>query len=175
MGHGLERPLVTCRLPWRKQGYHAGVRTALVVLLSLLVGGLLAVVVDRRVMRPRREADALVAAARPYASSSHESAWLTAESFLAQAELRHRDRDDVRELRAQIAAGRAVQRARDEVIVGSALESCLAALDKAGLTADVARIRAATTLAKRDQHVECMKTQLQHLAQLMPTASASAK
>jgi hypothetical protein len=150
------------------------VRTALLVFLSLLVGGLLAVIVDRRVMRPRREADALVSAARPYASASHESAWLTAESLLAQAELRHRDRDDIRELRARIAAGRAGEKQKDEVITAGALESCLGAIDKAGLAADVARIRAATTLSKRDQLVECMKVQLQHLGEIAAHAPPSA-
>ena len=148
-------------------------RTALLVFLSLLVGGLLAVIVDRRVMRPRREADALVASARPYASSSHEGAWITAESLLAQAELRQHDRDDIRDLRALIAAGRAAQKQKDEVIIAGALESCLAALAKAGLAADVAKIRAATTLSKRDQHVECMKLQLQHLNEIVAPAPST--
>jgi hypothetical protein len=155
------------------------VRHALLILSAVLTAIFIATVIDRRVLAPRREADALVAGARPYASASHESAWLTAESLLAQAELRHRDRDDVRELRALIAAGRAAQRSKDDVIIASALESCLAAIEKGGFAADVARIRAATTLSRRDQHVECMKVQLQHLNELSahapPATSGSAK
>lgn len=150
-------------------------RHVLLAFLIVVTGVLIAILVDRHVMRPRREADALVAAARPHASSSHEGSWVTAESLLAQAELRHRERADVRELSAQIAAGRAAQKQKDEVITAGAVESCLASLEKSGLLVDVARIRALTTLTKRDQHVECMKVQLQNLgAQPVTPPSISA-
>ncbi len=151
-------------------------RNALLVGLTLLIVALIAVIFDRRVLRPRHEADALVTLARPYASSSQESAWLTAESLLAQAELRDRGRADVRDLRAVIAAGRAAQRVKDEVIIAGALDACLAAIEKAGFAAEAAKIRANTAAAKRDLHVECMTVQLKHLDQLAaPSVSVSAK
>lgn len=148
-------------------------RNALLVGLALFIVALLAVIFDRRVLRPRREADTLVALARPYASASQESAWITAESLLAQAELRDHGRADIKDLRAVIAAGRAAQKVKDEVIIGGALDACLAAIEKAGFGADAAKIRANIALNKRDQHVECMKVQLSHLNEIAAHASPS--
>ena len=143
-------------------------RNLLLVVAALSLAFVAALVVDRSVMRPRREARTLVDAARPHVSSSNEGDWLRAEALLARAELLHKH-DEIARLRAQIAAQRATANTKDELIRGAALESCLRAIEKARPD-DAAKLRAETTTSKRELHVRCMQVQLQLLS-VAPSAS----
>lgn len=143
-------------------------RNLLLVVATLSLAFVAALVVDRGVMRPRREARALVEQARPHASSSNEGDWLRAEALLARAELLHKH-EEIGKLRAQIAAQRATANTRDEVIRGAALEGCLRAIEKTR-PEDAAKLRAETTTSKRELHVRCMQIQLQLLS-VAPSAS----
>ncbi|MBI2392937.1 MAG: hypothetical protein HYV09_25355 [Deltaproteobacteria bacterium] len=149
-------------------------KTALLVVLGALVVLVAATLVERRVLRPRREAAALVIEARPLAAASNEAQWLGAESLLAQAELRHRGRRDVAELRALIAGKRAAARLRDDQILAQALAACVAALETAGLTSEAKAIRDEVgKQPHRDLHVRCMTPQLKHLQTLSPAPPLS--
>jgi len=151
-------------------------RAALSTVLGALVVFLVATIVDRHVLQPRREATKLVAEARPLVASTNEAQWLQAESLLAQAELRQHGRADIAELRGLIVTKRLAARAKDEEILTQALNGCLGGLDKIGRVDDAKAIRAeigkSTT---RDLHVRCMRVQLEHLdvAKLGPAPSVS--
>jgi hypothetical protein len=145
-------------------------RNVLLVVATLSIALIAAILVDRSVMRPRREARVLIDAARPHASSSNEADWLRAEALLARAELLHRH-EEIGRLRAQIAAQRATSNQRDEAIRAAAFDACLHALEKAGHGAEATKLRSEVG-SKRELHVRCMQVQLQFLS-VAPSASAS--
>ncbi len=145
-------------------------RNVLLAVATLSVALIGALLVDRTVLWPRREARALVEAARPHTSSSNEADWLRAEALLARAELLHRH-EEIARLRAQIAAQRATSNQRDEAIRAAALDGCLRGLEKAGHVAEAAKLRA-DTASKRELHVRCMQVQLSLLS-VAPSAAAS--
>lgn len=144
-------------------------RNVLLAVATISIALIGALLLDRAVLRPRREARALIDAARPHASSSNEADWLRAEALLARAELLHRH-EEIARLRAQLAAQRATSNQRDEAIRAAAADACLRGLEKAGHAAEAAKLRAETA-TKRELHVRCMQVQLQLLS-VAPSAAA---